>query len=150
MPFSQDFSLPFWHLPVFNRRPHGRGLDRSRSRLRHYRKSLLLFRQPQCPGRIPADADTFSAALFYRQKTAGQAFYLITACTLALCLLLTFSRGGLLGLLVAAVFFILLKDRRLIILLLIAALIGAAAMPDVFLQRFPASATRRILPQPTV
>lgn len=79
----------------------------------------------------------FAAALFFTaKKPQAKLFYLVTACILALCLLLTFSRGGLLGLLVAAVFFILLKDRKLIILLLIAALIGAAAMPDVFLQRF--------------
>ena len=85
----------------------------------------------------------FAAALFFTaKKPQAKLFYLITACTLALCLLLTFSRGGLLGLLVAAVFFILLKDRRLIILLLIAALIGQPPCPmsscSVFQHRRPA------------
>jgi putative inorganic carbon (HCO3(-)) transporter len=59
---------------------------------------------------------------------------------LALALILTFSRGGWLGLAVGLFFFALLKDRRVLLLLLFSALllglVGAAFMPDVFLQRF--------------
>lgn len=60
--------------------------------------------------------------------------------TLTLALILTFSRGGWLGLAVGLFFFALLKDRRILFLLfflvLLFSLVGAVFMPDVFLQRF--------------
>ena len=58
---------------------------------------------------------------------------------MVLTLLLTFSRGGWLGLAVAVFVFLLLQDRRLLLALsllaLVLALAGTAFLPEVFLQR---------------
>ena len=79
----------------------------------------------------------FGTALFFCAKNFFfKLLYLGTTGLLALSLLLTLSRGGLLGLLVALFVFALLKDRRIIILLFIILLLAAAVMPDMFIQRF--------------
>lgn len=79
----------------------------------------------------------FSFALFLgTKKIAAKISCFALAAMLCLTLLLTFSRGGWLGLLVGLLAFALLKDRRMLILILIGLLAGAALLPDVFLQRF--------------
>ncbi len=54
---------------------------------------------------------------------------------MGLTLLLTFSRGGWVGLAVALFVFLLLKDRKVLLALFLLALAGTAFMPEVFLQR---------------
>jgi len=75
------------------------------------------------------------ALLLGTKKIAAKISYFALAAMLCLTLLLTFSRGGWLGLLVGLLVFALLKDRRMLILILIGLLAGAALLPDVFLQR---------------
>ncbi len=78
----------------------------------------------------------FPCALFLgTKKLAAKFSYFALTAMLCLTLLLTFSRGGWLGLLVGLLVFALLKDRRMLILILIALLAGAAMLPEVFLQR---------------
>lgn len=78
----------------------------------------------------------FGAALFFAVKhVLAKLVFLGATGIFTLTLLLTFSRGGWLGLLVGLLVFALLKDRRILILILIAALLGTALMPDVILKR---------------
>ncbi|MCL2408177.1 MAG: O-antigen ligase family protein [Oscillospiraceae bacterium] len=53
-----------------------------------------------------------------------------------LCMLLTFSRGGWLGLIVAAAIFLVMLDRRFILVGIIGIVILYFALPDVILDRF--------------
>ncbi|MBT9143840.1 MAG: hypothetical protein DDT29_02253 [Dehalococcoidia bacterium] len=77
-----------------------------------------------------------SCALFLgTKKIAAKFSYFALTAILCLTLLLTFSRGGWLGLLVSLLVFALLKDRRMLILILIVLLAAVALLPDVFLQR---------------
>ncbi|HHW03882.1 MAG TPA: O-antigen polymerase [Thermoanaerobacterales bacterium] len=62
-------------------------------------------------------------------------FYLAAIGAMTLCLVLTFSRGGWLGLLLALMVFAALKEPRLLILLLALALISPLLMPSVVLNR---------------
>jgi O-antigen ligase len=79
----------------------------------------------------------FSAAGIFTGKTKlRRALYLCAFALLCLCMLLTFSRGGWLGLLFAGAVFLVLLDRRSIWLFFIALIALYFVLPDAVIARF--------------
>ena len=78
----------------------------------------------------------FSLALVWSEKNGWKRFiFLGIAAVMGLTLLLTFSRGGWVGMAAALLVFALLKDRRFLLLLIPLALAGIAFLPQVVLER---------------
>lgn len=79
----------------------------------------------------------FSAAAFFTQKShAGRWLVLFAGGAMVLCMVLTMSRGGWLGLLVAAALFLVLLDRRFIILGMVGLIALYFVLPDSIISRF--------------
>ncbi|MCL2401862.1 MAG: O-antigen ligase family protein, partial [Oscillospiraceae bacterium] len=79
----------------------------------------------------------FAGACIFMVKGALPKLF-FTGClgAMLLCMLLTFSRGGWLGLIVAAAIFLVMLDRRFILVGIIGIVILYFALPDVILDRF--------------
>lgn len=65
----------------------------------------------------------------------GRYFYLICTLCMLLCLVLTYSRGAYVGILIAAAVFLIMLDRRFIVPGIIAAVLLLFLMPEAILQR---------------
>lgn len=74
--------------------------------------------------------------LWYRKKLPYKVIYVGILGIMGICMLLTFSRGAWLGLIVALVGFFIVRDKRLFILFLVALLIMPFALPDSVMHRF--------------
>ncbi len=74
--------------------------------------------------------------LWYRKKLPYKVIYVGILCIMGICMLLTFSRGAWLGLIVALVGFFVVRDKRLFILFLVALLVMPFALPDSVMHRF--------------
>ena len=66
----------------------------------------------------------------------GRLYFLLCAVALALCLVLTYSRGAYLGILIALAVFFVLLDRRFIIPGILAVILLFMFLPDAILHRF--------------
>lgn len=75
------------------------------------------------------------ATVFTAKTRQGKAAAGIASITMLLCLVLTLSRGGYLGLAVAAALFLVLLDRRFIILGVVGCFCLLIFLPDVIIQR---------------
>ena len=76
------------------------------------------------------------ATVFTAKTQSGKIYALCAAGCMCLAMLLTFSRGGWLGLVFAAAFFLVLMGRRFIVLGLIAAAAAVIVLPESVLGRF--------------
>jgi putative inorganic carbon (HCO3(-)) transporter len=74
--------------------------------------------------------------LWYRKKLPYKVIYVGILGVMGICMLLTFSRGAWLGLIVALVGFFIVRDKRLFLLFLVALLIMPFALPDSVMHRF--------------
>lgn len=78
-----------------------------------------------------------AAAGLFAAKSWGKRFiYLCTAGILCICMVLTFSRAGWLGLLFAAAIFLVLLDRRFILLGIAGVIVLFMMAPDAIISRF--------------
>lgn len=77
-----------------------------------------------------------AACLFTAKGILKKGFFLCTTGIMCVCMILTFSRAGWLGLIFAAAIFLILIDRRYLLLFLAAAVVVLAAAPDVIISRF--------------
>ena len=76
------------------------------------------------------------ACILLAKKAIMKIFYAGCLGAMVLCMLLTFARGGWLGLIVAAAVFLVMLDRRFIIAGIVALVVLYFALPDVILNRF--------------
>lgn len=75
-------------------------------------------------------------ALFWTsKKKINKLFFLIAVGVQSLCILLTFSRGGWIGLAIAMIIYAIFIDRRLILLYLLAGIALLVASPEVIMTR---------------
>lgn len=77
-----------------------------------------------------------AACLFTAKGFLKKFLFFCAAGIMCVCMILTFSRGGWLGLIFAAAIFLILLDRRYILLFLAGAVLLFLAAPDVILSRF--------------
>lgn len=77
-----------------------------------------------------------AACFFSADNWLKRIFYFCTSGIMCVCMLLTFSRAGWLGIIFAAVIFLILLDRKFIILILLGMLAVVATAPDVIVERF--------------
>ena len=77
-----------------------------------------------------------AACLFTAEKMWKRAVFLCALGIMCICMILTFSRAGWLGLLFAAAIFLVLIDRRYILLGLAGVIILFLAAPDMIISRF--------------
>lgn len=79
----------------------------------------------------------FSVACFFTSHSKGKKFcFFVSTCIMVLCMVLTFSRGGWLGLLFAAAVFIVIWDRRFIVIGLLALIALYFILPETIIGRF--------------
>lgn len=76
------------------------------------------------------------AMLWYKKKPFYKLIFIGMLAVMGLCMILTFSRGAWLGLLVAVVGFFVVKDKRLLTLVLIALLLMPFVLPQSIMNRF--------------
>lgn len=76
------------------------------------------------------------AALWYRKKPFYKIVFMGMLALMGICMILTFSRGAWLGLLLALVSFFVVRDKRLFILLLVVLLIMPVVLPQSIMNRF--------------
>ncbi len=76
------------------------------------------------------------AFFFHADKIIKKGFYFIVGCILMLCLILTYSRGCWLGIMLAAMVFLILLDRRFIILIIIGLAFMPLVLPQTIINRF--------------
>jgi O-antigen ligase len=74
--------------------------------------------------------------LWYRKKLVYKGIFVAIIGLLGLCIVLTFSRGAWLGLMVALVGFSVIKDKRLFVLCIIALFIAPFVLPPSVMHRF--------------
>lgn len=74
--------------------------------------------------------------LWYNKKLVYKGLFVAMLAVMGICMLMTFSRGAWLGLIVALVAFSIVRDRRLFVLFLIALIIMPFALPDTVMNRF--------------
>ncbi len=78
-----------------------------------------------------------AAACVFTAKSRLKGFMYLCSCgIMCVCMVLTFSRGGWLGLIFAAAVFLVMLDRRFILLGIAGAVLLIIAAPDVIVQRF--------------
>ena len=76
------------------------------------------------------------AGLIISKTNRGRLYFLGAGGLMCLCLVLTYSRGAYLGLLIAAAIFLVLLDRRFIVPGILAVILIFLAMPGAILERF--------------
>lgn len=79
----------------------------------------------------------FAGAKLFTAKTWGRRFLaLCSLCITCLCMVLTFSRGGWLGLIIAAALFLVIYDRRFILLGIVGLIALYFVLPESIIGRF--------------
>jgi O-antigen ligase len=76
------------------------------------------------------------AALWYKKKPFYNIVFIGMLALMGVCMILTFSRGAWLGLLLAMVGFFVVRDKRMLALLLVVLIISPFVMPQSIMNRF--------------
>ena len=77
-----------------------------------------------------------AAGVMTAKRWRGRVLYALAFCAMCVCMILTLSRGGWLGLLFAGAVFLLLMDRRFILLGIVALVALYFVLPETVIERF--------------